>query len=60
MKLLCIECEKELLEVPVFNGGDEAYPPSFVFCKNEKCKRFGLLSVTYKAVENVKSKRKAV
>ena len=58
MKFLCVDCEKELLEVPVFNGGDEAYPPSFLFCKNEKCKRFGLLCVTYKT--NAKSKRKAV
>ena len=50
-----------MLGVPVYNGGDELYPHSFLFCGNTKCKRHGLLSVTYKSeVDDKKNKRKTV
>ena len=46
--MICFKCGKELLEVPVFNDGDELYPHSFPFCNNIKCSRFGLLTVVFK------------
>jgi len=60
--LYCIECDEPLRDVPLFNGGDEAYPPSFLFCLNSKCKRHGLLTVTYKTLveKDVKGKHKGV
>jgi hypothetical protein len=60
--LYCIECEEPLRDVPLYNGGDEAYPPSFLFCLNPKCKRHGLLTVTYKTLveKDVKGKHKGV
>jgi hypothetical protein len=62
--LCCVECSEGLRDVPLYNGGDEAYPPSFLFCINPKCKRHGLLTVTYKTLEklekNDKGKHKGV
>lgn len=53
----CIECKKEL-------GGSTTdflgFTPGGTYCKNSKCKRYGLSTVIYleeqkKAPENVKS-----
>ena len=57
-ELYCIECEQQLFTVPVFNGGSNDFPPSFLFCGNPECKRHGLLTVAYKFLEPVKEKKK--
>jgi hypothetical protein len=61
-ELVCIECNWPLRDVPLYNGGDEAFPPSFLFCINPKCKRHGLLTVTYKTLvkKDDESKHKGV
>ena len=50
--IICIECKTELIELPFYNKGDDKFVPSIPFCPNLKCKRHGLLTVTYKE-ENV-------
>ena len=62
-ELYCIECEKQLFTVPVFNGGSPDFPPSFLFCGNPECKRHGLLTVAYKFIEPkkvIKKKKKEI
>ena len=50
--LSCIYCKTNLLEVPVFNNAqDEAFPPAFLFCNNDKCPRSGLLTVVFESDE---------
>lgn len=47
--LKCIKCEEVMMEIPVYNNAqDGEFPPSFLFCNNKKCNRFGLLSVVFK------------
>lgn len=54
------------MSVPVFNNGDNNFPPSFLFCGNPKCEIHGLLTVAYKMLDkepsngNKKGKRKTV
>ena len=48
MTFTCVKCGKELRDIPLFNGGNDAYPPSFLFCVNDKCDNHGLLTVAYK------------
>ena len=62
MILKCIECESDLLELPFFNNKDENFVPSIPFCPNAKCKRHGLLTITYKTEKekNVKGNGKKV
>jgi len=57
--LICIECSDKLMEIPIYNNDrDEEFPPTFLFCNNKKCKRFGLLTVTFRTDETKKSKHK--
>ena len=61
--MYCVNCEKLLEGVPIFNGGEEdKYASSLLFCVNPKCKRHGLLTVTFKSAQPIdgKSKRKRV
>ena len=53
--LVCIACKKPLKEIPLYNEDkNEESPPSLPFCNNEKCKRFGLLTVAFKNEETDK------
>jgi hypothetical protein len=62
MEFFCVDCENPLYEIPIFNNGDIKYPESFLFCGNPKCKRHGVLTVTFKSIKekSVKGKRKTV
>jgi hypothetical protein len=56
--LLCVGCEKPLMSVPIYNANKHKdFPSSFLFCQNKDCERHGLLTVTFKHVED---KRKTV
>ena len=57
MKLLCLACGTELMELPFYNNDNDKFVPSIPFCPNPKCERHGILTVVYK---NAKSERKAV
>jgi len=53
--MICLACGKGLLEVPVYNNNEDIlYPPSFLFCNNSECSRFGLLTVVFKNEEDKK------
>ena len=37
------------MEIPIFNDGkNDKFTPSLLFCDEEECERFGLLTVTFK------------
>ncbi len=61
-EMICIECFQPLLSIPIFNNGEEMFPPSFLFCPNRECRRHGLLTITFKRpvdLDEVKDENKS-
>ena len=45
---VCVACKTNLSHLPFYNQNDDRYVHSVPFCPQDKCPRFGLLTITFK------------